>query len=87
MNVRVLKSMSWVFALAILALTPVALVAQDYSTSPSRWDIFLGYSYIAPFGTVQTPIPSGTLSTSYAPVNLGAIASISYYFKIGRAHV
>jgi outer membrane protein OmpA-like peptidoglycan-associated protein len=73
--------MSWVFALAILALTPVALVAQDYSTSPSRWDIFLGYSYIAPFGTVQTPIPSGTLSTNYAPVNLGAIASISYYFN------
>ena len=89
MNFRVLKSMSWTVALAIAALTPAALAAQAtatssnkaVTTSPSRWDIFLGYSYIAPFGTVQTPIPSGTLPTNYTPVNAGAIGSVSYYFN------
>ena len=92
MNDRVLKSMSWVFALAIAAMAPVALAAQDTAkpaarhaatatTSPSRWDIFLGYSYIAPFGTVQTPINSATLPVNYIPVNLGAIGSVSYYFN------
>ncbi len=92
MNIRALKFMSWVFALVIASLAPVAMAAQDsaklaaksgssYSTSPSRWDIFLGYSYISPYGTVQTPISSGTLPTSYVPVNLGAIGSVSYYFN------
>jgi hypothetical protein len=93
MNNRVLKSISWVFALAIAALAPVALVAQDTtkpaakptmsdSTSPSRWDIFLGYSYIAPYGTVNTYYTSSeTVPTSYVPVNLGAIGSISYFFN------
>ena len=92
MNVRVLKSMSWVFALAIAALAPSALLAQNNakptasgSTTPSKWDIFLGYSYIAPYGTVDTPLPyynSGeTVPASYQPVNLGAIGSITYYFQ------
>src|SRR5208337_1743299 len=93
MNVRVLKCMSCAFALAIAALAPVTLVAQDTAKpaakskatatpSPSRWDIFLGYSYIAPFGTVQTPISTGTvLPANYIPVNLGAIGSVTYYFN------
>ena len=83
MNFRVLKSMSWALAVAIAALAPVALTAQDYSATPSRWDIFLGYSYISPYGTVQTPNygTNATVPASYIPVHLGAIGSISYYFN------
>ncbi len=92
MNVRVLKSMSCAIVLAIATMGSVALTAQDsvkpapksattISPSPSKWDIFLGYSYLAPFGTVQTPVPSGTLPSNYVPVNGGAIGSISYFFN------
>jgi hypothetical protein len=92
MNVRVLKCMSWAIALAFVSLAPTALVAQDTAKpaaksastatpSPSRWDVFLGYSYISPYGTVQTPVSSSTMPTSYVPVNLGAIGSISYFFN------
>jgi hypothetical protein len=89
MNVRVFKSMSWALALVIAALAPIALAAQnstkptaDY-TSPSRWDIFLGYSYISPYGTVNTANygSNATVPAKYAPVNLGAIGSIAYYFN------
>lgn len=62
---RVLKSASLIAVLAFVALVPAALVAQDSAKpaaksapytgdSPSRWDIFLGYSYMAPVGTVNT---------------------------------
>ena len=56
------KSWSQVVALAALAAVPVVLAAQDapkpapkasQSDSPSRWDIFAGYSYLAPKGTVD----------------------------------
>jgi hypothetical protein len=84
MNVRVLKCMSWAFALAIAALAPSALVAQNNGASPSKWDVFLGYSYIAPYGTVYTTQyydSNGTIPASYHNVNLGAIGSVTYYFK------
>ena len=89
MKVRVLKYMSWAFALAMVALMPFAAAAQgaakpaaDY-TSPSRWDIFLGYSYISPNGTVNTPNygTNATVPAKYTPVPLGAIGSISYYIN------
>ncbi len=63
MQTRVLKSVGRVLAFAILALLPVALAAQSAPTPsakgssnqmPSRWDIFAGYSYLAPKGTVTT---------------------------------
>ena len=92
MNVRVLKSISCVIALAIAAMAPIAISAQgsaapavksaaNASPSPSRWDIFLGYSYLAPYGTVQTPVNSGTLAANYATLNAGAIGSVTYYFN------
>ncbi len=93
MNVRVLKSMSWVFALVIAALAPVALAAQDMSkpaatrtasdsTSPSKWDIFLGYSYLAPHGTVNTPyIETTTTPINFQSINAGAIGSITYFIN------
>jgi outer membrane protein OmpA-like peptidoglycan-associated protein len=82
MNSRVSKYLSWVFALACVALMPIALVAQD-STKPtvkapgddsaSKWDIFLGYSYLAPKGTVN--------GYAYGAVNYATIASVSRYFN------
>jgi hypothetical protein len=82
MKSRVLKSVSRVLALAFVALMPVALAAQDpakpaakapAADSPSKWDIFLGYSYLAPKGTVN--------GYSYNPVDYAAIASITGYFN------
>jgi hypothetical protein len=83
--------MSLVFALAIVALLPVVLGAQVTATSsakktapdsPSKADIFLGYSYINPRGTVNTPIyDSTTAPINFVPVNAGAIGSISYFFN------
>ena len=38
----------------------------------SRWDIFAGYSYLAPKGTVQVPQPNGTTAPfNYDAVNVG----------------
>jgi outer membrane protein OmpA-like peptidoglycan-associated protein len=48
----------------------------------SRIDIFAGYSYIAPKGSVSTPLLDGTTFTSnYDAVDLGAILSGAYYFN------
>jgi outer membrane protein OmpA-like peptidoglycan-associated protein len=50
--------------------------------SPSRVDIFLGYSYISPHATVVTPLPGGaTSSLTYSPIDEGAIGSVAYYFN------
>jgi len=91
MHLQSLKSMCRVIALACVAVTPVALVAQGSAkpaqkVSPqdyaSRWDIFAGYSYLAPKGTVQVPQPNGTVAPySYNAVNLGGLFSGAYYFN------
>src|ERR1700722_17187694 len=89
MHSHVLKSVSRVLALAILTSLPIALAAQatpaakgaseDYA---SRWDIFLGYSYLSPHGTVQTLLPNGvTAPYAYDAVNVGGIFSGAYYFN------
>ena len=77
---RVLKSICGLVAVVCLALVPAALAAQDASKpaansadNPSKWDIFLGYSYLAPHGTVG-PYPANA-------INLGAIGSVSRYFN------
>jgi hypothetical protein len=70
---------------------PVALAAQD-SAKPatkapagdyaSRWDIFAGYSYLAPKGTVNVPQQNGTVVPfSYDAVNVGGIVSGAYFFN------
>jgi hypothetical protein len=86
-----LKSLSRTLAITCLAFTPIALAAQDApkpapTTNPadyaSRWDIFAGYSYLAPKGTVNVPQPSGTtLPFNYNAVNLGGLFSGAYYFN------
>ncbi|HZB89406.1 MAG TPA: OmpA family protein [Terracidiphilus sp.] len=70
---------------------PVALAAQDAAKpaakagsddSASRWDIFAGYSYIAPHGTVEVPQPDGTIQPfSYDAVNVGGLFNGAYYFN------
>jgi hypothetical protein len=67
---------------------PIALAAQSSPAakgasegSPSRWDFFAGYSYLAPHGTVVTPVVGGTKTASYDAVNMGGIISGAYYFN------
>ena len=51
-------------------------------SSVSRSDVFMGYSYIAPHGTVSTPEPSGVnTDLDYSAINYGAIGSYAYYFN------
>ena len=48
----------------------------------SRIDVFTGYSYFAPHGTVNTTLSDGTtFSNRYASVNYGALGSVAYYFN------
>jgi hypothetical protein len=75
-------------ALAVLAVMPVALAAQapaakaSTSDSPSRFDIFAGYSYLSPKGTVQVPQANGsTTPFAYDGVNVGGLVSGAYYFN------
>ena len=88
MSFHVLKSMSRVIALACTGLIPVAMAAQDAAKpapkasaqdGPSKWDIFLGYSYLAPHGTV-TRSQNGP-SLSYNSIDWGGIVSVARYFN------
>ena len=51
--------------------------------SPSRWDIFAGYSYLAPKDTVQVLQPDGltTLPEQYKAATWGIIGSGAYFFN------
>ena len=89
MQARVLKFVGRFVALVAVALMPVALVAQAppaakgaSNDQPSRWDIFAGYSYLAPKGTVATTRPNGTsVTAAYDAVNVGGVASGAYFFN------
>ena len=90
MYARVSKSVSRVLVLAVAAMMPVALAAQtkpDAKAAPptnesSRWDIFAGYSYLSPHGTVDTPLPNGKIvPANYDSIDLGGIGSVSYFFN------
>jgi hypothetical protein len=88
MNFRVTKSV--VLAVAAAAtMTAAGAFAQDKpaakppaDASASRWDIFAGYSYLAPHGTVQVEQNDGSvLPVQYKSVNVGEIVSGAYYFN------
>jgi hypothetical protein len=91
MSSRVSKSFSRVLALAIVAFVPVALAAQEAAQpaaksapedSATKWDIFAGYSYIAPHGTIAVPLPGGVYQpTPYSAITPGAIVSVARYFN------
>jgi len=78
-----------ILVLVTLLSMPLALPAQgtqsakaSSSDSPSKGDIFLGYSYLAPNGTVTTTDFSGNpLSGSYKAVNGGLLFSGSYFYN------
>jgi hypothetical protein len=88
MSFRVLKSMSRVIlAVSCAALAPVVMMGQDapkpaakapVSDSPSKWDVFGGYSYLAPHGSVTVP---GGVPEAYQSIDWGLIFSVSRYFN------
>ena len=84
---RSIRSLGLASAMALIALTPVALSAQAGAKSssgpnPSKWDIFAGYSYLAPKGNVTTPLANGsTLTAGYKAINVGALFSGAYFFN------
>ena len=60
MNSRTSKYVGCVFALAFAVLIPITLAAQvtaaatgraPWDNAGSKWNIFMGYSYLAPNGT------------------------------------
>jgi outer membrane protein OmpA-like peptidoglycan-associated protein len=77
------------FVLAFVALLPIGIAAQVASAvkgkSPfdlvPKWNIFAGYSYLSPHGTVQTLLKVGdpTQPFSYVPIGGGGIVSIARY--------
>jgi len=91
MNVRSYsKSIGRALIIALVAMMPVALAAQAAPTkkgaitdSPSKWDIFVGYSYLSPHGTVNTLQPDGTttLPVNFSNITGGGIVSIARYFN------
>ena len=89
MSFRVLKSMSRaILAMTCAAAIPAAMVGQDApkpaakapaSDSPSKWDIFAGYSYLAPHGSVARS--DNQIPEAYHSVNYGVIFSVARYFN------
>jgi OmpA family len=87
---RISKLTCLAVTLACASLMPVALAAQESAkpstkapsaNSPSKWDIFAGYSYLAPKGDLVKPgnalgVPPDTAKS----VDLGAIGSVTRYF-------
>jgi hypothetical protein len=86
MYVRLIKSVSLVLLLTVAALAPIALTAQAAPSakgtppggSPSKWDIFLGYSALIPNATINSTYSK---AYGYDAIDWGAIASITRYFN------
>ena len=88
MNFRVTKSVVLTVAAAALLMSAGAYAQDKPAAKPpaepsaSRWDIFAGYSYFAPHGTVQVEQPGGrVLPFDYKSVNVGGIVSGAYFFN------
>jgi hypothetical protein len=92
MNPSVFHCLKRAATLAALALLPVALAAQapapgmgrSGGSSAPKWDIFLGYSYLSPHGTVDVPQPTSPATVepfSYDAINLGGAFSGAYFFN------
>jgi len=92
---RVSKFVSWLLAVAFIAFLPATVAAQVVPSVkgaptdvPPKWDIFVGYSFLAPHGSVQSTengapylgSATTTVPVSYDNVNFGAIVSGSYFF-------
>ncbi len=91
MQIRVLKSLGRAFALVAVTLVGVATIPAPLraqaaptakspsSESPSKWDIFAGYSALIPNGRVGTA-PKGT-GFGYNSIDMGSILSITRFFN------
>ncbi len=74
-----------------VGLGATSLQGQDSTPKPpaapaappiSRIDVFTGYSYFAPHGTVTTTLGDGTTDpASYRSVDYGAIGSVAYFMN------
>jgi len=88
---RLSRCVTGFLALACVALMPLALGAQDSakpaakaaaSDSPSRSDIFLGYSYLKPYYTVNGTEPNGVVVGSpFESERVGIAESVARYFN------
>src|ERR1700674_5391204 len=87
-----IRFLSPFFIAMLVASTAVVLAAQDSAKapakgastdSPSRWDIFAGYSYLSPKGTVNVLQPDGVtvLPERFKLANAGVIMSGAYFFN------
>src|SRR5579875_2096822 len=88
MHSRPLSSVSRILLVGCaVGLGASSLFGQSSTPAPaeapvSRIDVFTGYSYLAPHGTVNTPQADGTyFSDRYSSVDYGAIGSVAYYFN------
>jgi outer membrane protein OmpA-like peptidoglycan-associated protein len=96
MHSRPLTSLGRILLVAsAVGLGSVSLLAQDSSSTASkpvapaespasRIDIFLGYSYLAPHGSLTVPGGAGigvSGPVNYSSINYGAIGSVSYFFN------
>ncbi len=86
MNLSVFHCLKRAASLAALALLPMTLAAQSpapgsgpSNDSPSRWDIFAGYSALIPDGDICC-YPAGHVF-GYNSIDYGAIFSITRYFN------
>lgn len=88
MHAQFWKTMGRALVLGVVAMLPLTLAAQvtagaksASADTASRWDIFAGFSYLAPSGTVTTRTPAGsTVSVDYKAVNAGGLFSGAYFF-------
>jgi len=89
MHSRVTGLVCRALALAFAVSIPVALSAQDApkpaakaiaDNAVSKWDIFLGYSYLAPNGKIAGT-QQGAPGSTYGEINWGGIVSVSRYFN------
>ena len=82
MRAKDLKWICLILIAVVMGLVPDGLSAQGPNGQPSRWDIFAGYSYLAPKGTVQVPQANGSTSSfAYDAVNVRGDFSVAYYFN------
>jgi hypothetical protein len=84
-----MKLVGRVVILACAALLPVALLAQDTDKpaapaakrdSASKWDIFVGYSYLAPNAKIKGTV-QGAPGSTYGQINFGGIMSVTRFFN------
>ena len=84
------RTLSRVLALALVASLPCSLAAQVVASQAKgnpnapapKWDIFVGYSVLDPFGTFYPIQPDGTvLPVSFKIEKTGLLESASYFFN------